>query len=121
MVVGNGGKSSLTFLNAMRSNKTLQPTDRPVVVSELQLHNKPYDAWIAIEKNVYDVTFYLEYHPGGRDEILAYAGTDATAAFMKIHRWVSHEGILEKVKVGRLQNPSVIQSTITWVKEKLAK
>lgn len=38
-----------------------------------------------IEQAVYDVTDFLESHPGGPDIILKYAGKDATTAFMQLH------------------------------------
>jgi cytochrome b involved in lipid metabolism len=39
--------------------------------------------------NVYNITPYLDYHPGGVDEIMKGAGIDATVIFQEIHAWVS--------------------------------
>ncbi|EPY18537.1 cytochrome b-domain protein, partial [Strigomonas culicis] len=38
-------------------------------------------AWFVINNKVYDVTKFLDLHPGGRDVILYNAGQDATEAF----------------------------------------
>lgn len=38
--------------------------------------------------NVYNITPYLDYHPGGVDEIMKGAGIDGTALFQEIHSWV---------------------------------
>ncbi|KAL9324726.1 hypothetical protein ACSQ67_009583 [Phaseolus vulgaris] len=48
---------------------------------EVSLHNKRTDCWIIIKKKVYDVTSYVEEHPGG-DAILAHAGDDSTEGFL---------------------------------------
>ena len=36
--------------------------------------------------NVYNVTAYMEYHPGGWDELIKGAGRDATDLFNDAHR-----------------------------------
>ncbi|XP_062090903.1 cytochrome B5-like protein [Humulus lupulus] len=48
--------------------------------AEISLHNKRTDCWIIIKDKVYDVTSYVEEHPGG-DAILAHAGDDSTEGF----------------------------------------
>lgn len=48
--------------------------------SEVALHNKRNDCWIIIKDKVYDVTSYVEEHPGG-DAILDHAGDDSTQGF----------------------------------------
>ncbi|EYU30707.1 hypothetical protein ABFS82_11G054000 [Erythranthe guttata] len=48
--------------------------------SEVSLHNKRTDCWIIIKEKVYDVTSYVEEHPGG-DAILVHAGDDSTDGF----------------------------------------
>jgi cytochrome b involved in lipid metabolism len=39
--------------------------------------------------NVYNITPYLDYHPGGVDEIMKGAGIDGTTLFQEIHSWVN--------------------------------
>ncbi|KAI4350796.1 hypothetical protein L6164_005211 [Bauhinia variegata] len=48
--------------------------------AEVALHNKRTDCWIIIKNKVYDVTSYVEEHPGG-DAILTHAGDDSTEGF----------------------------------------
>ena len=36
--------------------------------------------------NVYNVTAYMDYHPGGWDELIKGAGRDATDLFNDAHR-----------------------------------
>ena len=39
--------------------------------------------------NVYNVTAYMDYHPGGWDELIKGAGKDATNLFNNAHRYNS--------------------------------
>jgi cytochrome b involved in lipid metabolism len=52
--------------------------------AELQKHSTKQDIWIAINNKVYDVTKFLDQHPGGEEIILEVAGQDATEAFEDI-------------------------------------
>ncbi|CAN1139665.1 Cytochrome B5-like protein [Linum perenne] len=48
--------------------------------AEVSLHNKRTDCWIIVKDRVFDVTSYVEEHPGG-DAILTNAGDDSTQGF----------------------------------------
>uniref|UniRef100_A0A0V0H1Q3 Putative nitrate reductase [NADH] 1-like n=1 Tax=Solanum chacoense TaxID=4108 RepID=A0A0V0H1Q3_SOLCH len=48
--------------------------------AEVARHNKRTDCWIIIKDKVFDVTSYVEEHPGG-DAILDHAGDDSTEGF----------------------------------------
>lgn len=49
--------------------------------AELAKHNFDQSCWLLISGKIYDVTSYINGHPGGRAEILNSCGTDATEAF----------------------------------------
>ncbi|KAH7085298.1 acyl-CoA dehydrogenase family protein [Paraphoma chrysanthemicola] len=49
-------------------------------------HNKPDDLWCIIDHKVYDVTDFVDAHPGGAVVLEQVAGTDATTAFYNLHR-----------------------------------
>lgn len=51
-------------------------------ISEVALHDSKEDCWTVISGNVYDLTKFINRHPGG-DEILRACGTDATILFTK--------------------------------------
>ncbi|KAL4915697.1 FMN-dependent dehydrogenase-domain-containing protein [Aspergillus aurantiobrunneus] len=58
----------------------------PLVSSaELQKHATPEDCWIAVHARVYNVTAFLDEHPGGSAIILKYAGNDASKAYDEVH------------------------------------
>lgn len=71
---------------------------------ELSKHNKTNDCWMAIRGKVYNVTRYLEYHPGGAEQLMRGAGKDATSLFDEAHAWVNIEQLLAKCLVGPLRN-----------------
>ncbi|KAF9529720.1 glyoxylate dehydrogenase [Crepidotus variabilis] len=48
-------------------------------------HNSRDSCWIIVHSKVYDVTEFLDEHPGGSRIILKYAGGDATEAYEPIH------------------------------------
>ncbi|KAK7472416.1 hypothetical protein VKT23_000530 [Stygiomarasmius scandens] len=52
---------------------------------EVAQHNNRDSCWIIVHGNVYDVTEFLDEHPGGSKIILKYAGKDATAEYDPIH------------------------------------
>uniref|UniRef100_Q68EJ0-2 Isoform 2 of Cytochrome b5 reductase 4 n=1 Tax=Rattus norvegicus TaxID=10116 RepID=Q68EJ0-2 len=73
-----------------------------VTEEELKKHNKKDDCWICIRGFVYNVSPYMEYHPGGEDELMRAAGADGTDLFNEVHRWVNYESMLKECLVGRM-------------------
>ena len=57
---------------------------------------------MAVRGKVYNVTHFLEFHPGGPEELMRGAGKDATLLFDKYHRWVNVDSMLDKCLVGYL-------------------
>ena len=73
-----------------------------VTKKELAKHNRKRDCWLALNGIVYNVTPYMDYHPGGWDELMKGAGKDATKMFNEIHQWVNYESMLSACLVGKL-------------------
>lgn len=46
--------------------------------SEVQKHNTRDDCWVVINGQVFDVTEFIDAHPGGVGAIVANAGKDVT-------------------------------------------
>ncbi|KAJ8918482.1 hypothetical protein NQ315_008179 [Exocentrus adspersus] len=55
--------------------------DRTITLEEVSWHDHAKDCWIVVYDRVYDVTEFLEEHPGGSDILLEYAGREASVAF----------------------------------------
>ena len=68
--------------------------------TEIAKHDSKGDCWIYANKNVYDVTHFINKHPGGSNSILRYAGTDCTTHY----NFHTKEGkkIWEKYRIGRI-------------------
>lgn len=49
--------------------------------AEVSRHNRKADAWVIVDGVVYDVTGWIEQHPGGPDLLLKHAGQDVTEIF----------------------------------------
>lgn len=47
-------------------------------VADVESHNTAKSCYVTLGKNVYDVTDFIDAHPGGGDLILEYAGKDIT-------------------------------------------
>ncbi|KAM6138791.1 cytochrome b5 reductase 4-like isoform 1-T1 [Phoenicopterus ruber ruber] len=121
------GRSLMDWIRLTKSGKDLTGLKgRLIEVTEEELakHNKKEDCWICIRGFVYNVTPYMEYHPGGEDELMKAAGTDGTDLFDQVHRWVNYESMLKECLVGRMAvkpiaAPKEISSTLSEEKKQL--
>jgi len=64
---------------------TGSPTAQGYTMAAVETHNSAESCWAAIDGEVYDLTNWIDLHPGGREEILSLCGTDATVAFNRQH------------------------------------
>ncbi|KIW81109.1 hypothetical protein Z517_04132 [Fonsecaea pedrosoi CBS 271.37] len=53
--------------------------------AQVEEHRTKESCWVIISGNVYDLTDFLDHHPGGSAIILRYAGQDATSAYEPLH------------------------------------
>ena len=70
-------------------------------MKEVKKHNTKKDAWTVINKGVYDITDWIDKHPGG-DIIMKGVGKDATQLFKSIGHPDYVNKILKKMKIGVL-------------------
>ena len=52
---------------------------------DVKSHNTPDSAWVIIDNVVYDVTRFMDRHPGGREMMLLSAGRECTDLFRMYH------------------------------------
>ncbi|QOU21007.1 hypothetical protein BRETT_000724 [Brettanomyces bruxellensis] len=91
----------------IKKNKNLRnidPSEFPMRITKarLQQHHSRRDCWVSLNGKVFDITNYLDFHPGGRDLLVENAGKDATLIFQKYHPWVNYERILDACFIGFL-------------------
>lgn len=67
---------------------------------DVKIHASREDCWVTLGGKVYDITGYLDFHPGGVEKLLLVAGKDGTALFNKYHPWVNFDRILDGCLVG---------------------
>lgn len=76
--------------------------DKVFSMEEVANHNTPDDCWVVIDGGVYDVTNFLDDHPGGPMELENVAGKDASAEFEDIGHSGEARVDMSKYKVGIL-------------------
>jgi cytochrome b involved in lipid metabolism len=70
---------------------------------EIKKHNKIDDLWIIVDGKVYEVTNYVDEHPGG-DAIMNNAGGDATTGFKGPQHPVSVWDVLALYHIGHVED-----------------
>jgi len=73
---------------------------KDITMEEVSKHNTRNDAWICVEGRAYDVTKYVEHHPGGWLPIANLAGKDVTDAFANYHPASVYQKLLPSYYVG---------------------
>ncbi|PYI04312.1 hypothetical protein BO78DRAFT_398985 [Aspergillus sclerotiicarbonarius CBS 121057] len=91
-------------------------TDKALLSArQISQHKTSEDCWIVVDNQVWDVTDFLEDHPGGSTIILKYAGRDATTAYSEVHA----PSIIKTHLPPERHMGTLDESTITdeWVKQ----
>lgn len=77
----------------------------PLTLEEVEENDSPDSCWAAIDGTVYDLTDWVEEHPGGSARIEQICGTDATDAFQGQHSGdEGPQNQLAEFEIGELQN-----------------
>lgn len=72
-------------------------------LAEVKKHIKEDDCWIIVHGKVYDVTKFLDEHPGGFDIIISNTGKDATEDFEEIGHSNNARELLKKYEIGEYE------------------
>uniref|UniRef100_A0A2N9IUW5 Cytochrome b5 heme-binding domain-containing protein n=1 Tax=Fagus sylvatica TaxID=28930 RepID=A0A2N9IUW5_FAGSY len=79
------------------------------VFEDVAKHNKTKDCWLVISGKVYDVTPFMEDHPGGDEVLLSGTGKDATNDFEDVGHSDSAREMMEKYYIGEIDASTVPQ------------
>nr|XP_043618893.1 cytochrome b5 [Erigeron canadensis] len=76
-------------------------------LKEVAEHNDPKDCWLIIHGKVYDVTKFLEDHPGGDDVLLSATGKDATNDFEDVGHSTTAKSMMDEFYVGDIDTATI--------------
>ncbi|XP_055829710.1 cytochrome b5-like [Solanum dulcamara] len=76
-------------------------------LEEVAPHNNAKDCWLVINGKVYDVTKFLDDHPGGDEVLLAATGKDATDDFEDVGHSSSAQAMLDEYYVGAIDSATI--------------
>ncbi|DBA71154.1 TPA: hypothetical protein ACH3X2_011558 [Trebouxia sp. C0005] len=80
-----------------------EPATKKHTLEDCKAHNREEDCWLVIGGKVYDVTQFLDEHPGGFDIVLAATGKDATEDFEEIGHSNAAREMLDKYYIGEFE------------------
>ena len=77
-------------------------------LAEVAKHCTKDDAWVVIDERVYDVTRFIERHPGGVGPIVALAGKDCTDVFANYHAARIYRTMLPGFLIGEMAAGEIV-------------
>ncbi|KAL8601123.1 Cytochrome b5 [Nucella lapillus] len=69
---------------------------------EVKSHKDSKSTWLIVHDKVYDVTKFLDEHPGGEEVLLEQAGSDATEAFEDVGHSTDARDLMKDYLIGEL-------------------
>ena len=73
--------------------------------AQVKANNSASNCWSIIDGNVYNLTAWIDRHPGGDDKILSLCGKDGSSAFKSKHAGSPGPvGQLDSYKIGKLKD-----------------
>ncbi|KAK4431287.1 cytochrome isoform E [Sesamum alatum] len=103
------GTGNFGFLSVFsRFSKEVMASDPKVYVfEEVAKHNNVKDCWLIINGKVYDVTPFMDDHPGGDEVLQSSVGKDATDEFEDIGHSDSAREMMDKYYIGEIDMATV--------------
>jgi cytochrome b involved in lipid metabolism len=73
---------------SVRPSATVAPSVAPAsyTMALVKANKSAAKCWTVINEKVYDLTAWINAHPGGDDAIISLCGTDGTQDFLAMHR-----------------------------------
>ncbi|XP_028432498.1 cytochrome b5 type B [Perca flavescens] len=98
----NTGSGAANYTNVEGNGETVECGVKYYTLEEVRSHNVSTDTWLIIHDKVYDITGFLEEHPGGEEVLLEQAGADATESFEDVGHSTDAREMLQQYCVGEL-------------------
>ncbi|XP_018425920.1 PREDICTED: cytochrome b5 isoform X1 [Nanorana parkeri] len=71
-------------------------------LEDVQKRNSAKELWLVIHGRVYDITSFVEEHPGGEEVLFEQAGGDATESFEDVGHSIDARDMLKQYYIGDL-------------------
>ncbi|XP_022759603.1 cytochrome b5-like [Durio zibethinus] len=81
--------------------------EKVFVYEDVANHKERNGCWLLISGKVYDVTPFLEEHPGGDEVLLAASGKDATDDFEDVGHTDDAREMMQKFCIGKVDSTTV--------------
>ncbi|KAF8402090.1 hypothetical protein HHK36_013042 [Tetracentron sinense] len=85
--------------------------DKVFSLAQVSEHNTSKDCWLIINGKVYDVTKFLEDHPGGDEVLLSATGKDATDDFEDVGHSSTARAMMDEYYVGEMDTSTIPTKT----------
>jgi cytochrome b involved in lipid metabolism len=83
--IQNENQEKLTQTSGEEKTEENEENEKTYTMEEISKHNSKESCWTVIRGEVYDLTNWIDKHPGGADKILKICGKDGTDLFVKQH------------------------------------
>ncbi|KZT72488.1 cytochrome b5 [Daedalea quercina L-15889] len=81
-----------------------------ITYEELKQNNKKDSLYVLIHQKVYNVSKFIDEHPGGDEVILAETGKDATEAFEDVGHSDEARAILKDLYIGEFEKDGALKA-----------
>uniref|UniRef100_A0A3B3B6S7 Cytochrome b5 type B n=1 Tax=Oryzias melastigma TaxID=30732 RepID=A0A3B3B6S7_ORYME len=99
------------------NSETVDDALKYYTLEEIRVHNMSKDTWLIIHDKVYDISSFLEEHPGGEEVLLEQGGADATESFEDVGHSLDAREMLQQYYIGELHmnvDASNSQESSSW-------
>lgn len=86
-------------------------------LEDVKKHSSKQSLWIIIHNKVYDLTKFMDEHPGGEEVLLEQAGKDATEIFEDVSHSADAKDLMKHYLVGELPEGERVQRNEVKKKE----
>jgi cytochrome b involved in lipid metabolism len=99
--------------NSNNNNMPTSSSGKQITAADVAQHNSKSSAWTVVNGKVYDLTDFVNAHPGGSNAILRVAGRDGTSSFNGVRAHGSSErAVLQGYYIGDLASGTAGSGTL---------